>query len=71
MKTIYELNEKDITTLVAERFDIGTECVQVSYDNTTRYLKYYLCKMGILLKLKILKRNLQKRLLERMKKVKI
>ena len=35
MKTIYELNEKDITTLVAERFDIGTECVQVSYDNTT------------------------------------
>lgn len=22
MKTIYELNEKDITTLVAERFDI-------------------------------------------------
>lgn len=35
MKTIYELNEKDITTLVAERFDIGTECVKVSYDNTT------------------------------------
>ena len=35
MKTIYELNEKDITTLVAERFDIGTECVQISYDNTT------------------------------------
>ena len=35
MKTIYELNEKDITTLVAERFDIGTECVQVSYDNIT------------------------------------
>ena len=34
MKTIYELNEKDITTLVSERFDIGTECVQVSYDNT-------------------------------------
>lgn len=35
MKTIYELNEKDITTLVAERFDIGTECVHVSYDNAT------------------------------------
>lgn len=35
MKTIYELNEKDIVTLVAERFDIGTECVHVSYDNTT------------------------------------
>lgn len=35
MKTIYELNEKDITTLVAERFDIGTECVHISYDNTT------------------------------------
>ena len=29
MKTIYELNEKDIATLVAERFDIGTECVHV------------------------------------------
>lgn len=35
MKTIYELNEKDIVSIVAERFDIGTECVQVSYDNTT------------------------------------
>ena len=35
MKTIYELNEKDIVSVVAERFDIGTECVQVSYDNTT------------------------------------
>ena len=35
MRTIYELNEKDIKTLVAERFDIGAECVQVSYDNTT------------------------------------
>lgn len=35
MKTIYELNEKDITTLVAEKFDIGTECVYVSYNNTT------------------------------------
>ena len=35
MKTIYELNEKDIVSVVAERFDIGTECVHVSYDNTT------------------------------------
>ena len=35
MKTIYELNEKDITTLVAEKFDICTECVHVSYDNVT------------------------------------
>ena len=34
MKTIYELNEKDIVTLVAERFDIETECVHVSYNNT-------------------------------------
>ena len=37
MKTIYELNEKDIISVVAERFDIGTECVQVSYDTTTSY----------------------------------
>lgn len=35
MKTIYELNEKDIVTLVAERFDIGTEHVTVSYENET------------------------------------
>lgn len=35
MKTIYELNEKDIVSVVAERFDIGTECVHVRYDNTT------------------------------------
>ncbi len=35
MKTIYELNEKDIVSVVAERFDIGAECVHVSYDNTT------------------------------------
>lgn len=35
MKKIYELNEKDITTLVAEKFDICTECVHVSYDNVT------------------------------------
>lgn len=33
MKTIYELNEKDITTLVAERFDIEPACVHISYDN--------------------------------------
>lgn len=37
MKTIYELNEKDIVSVVAERFDIGTECVQVSYDTKTSY----------------------------------
>ena len=37
MKTIYELNEKDIVSVVAERFDIGTECVKVSYDTTTSY----------------------------------
>lgn len=35
MKTIYELNEKDIVSVVAERFDIGTECVRISYDNVT------------------------------------
>lgn len=33
MKTIYELNEKDIVSVVAERFDIGTECVHINYDN--------------------------------------
>ena len=37
MKTIYELNEKDIVSVVAERFAIGTERVQVSYDTTTSY----------------------------------
>ena len=35
MKKIYELNEKDIVSVVAEKFDIETECVHVSYDNTT------------------------------------
>ena len=35
MKTIYELNEKDIVSIVAERFDIEPECMYVSYDNTT------------------------------------
>lgn len=33
MRTIYELNEKDIVSVVAERFDIEPECVHVSYDN--------------------------------------
>ena len=33
MKTIYELNEKDIASVVAERFDIEPECVHISYDN--------------------------------------
>ena len=33
MKTIYELNEKDIVSVVAERFEIGIECVHISYDN--------------------------------------
>lgn len=35
MKTIYELNEKDIVSVVADRFDISTECVHVNYDNVT------------------------------------
>lgn len=35
MKTIYELNEKDIASVVAERFDIEPECVHISYDNVT------------------------------------
>ena len=35
MKTIYELNEKDIVSVVAERFDIEPECVHISYDNVT------------------------------------
>lgn len=35
MKTIYELNENDIVSVVAERFDISTECVHISYDNVT------------------------------------
>lgn len=35
MKTIYELNENDIVSIVAERFDIEPECVHVSYDNAT------------------------------------
>lgn len=33
MKTTYELNEKDIVSVVADKFDISTECVYVSYDN--------------------------------------
>lgn len=35
MKTIYELNEKDIVSIVSEKFEIGTECVHISYDNVT------------------------------------
>lgn len=35
MRTVYELNEKDIASIIAERFDIGTECVYISYENTT------------------------------------
>ena len=35
MKTIYELNEKDIVSVVSERFDIEPECVHISYDNVT------------------------------------
>lgn len=33
MKTIYELNEKDIVSIVSEKFEIGTECVHISYDS--------------------------------------
>lgn len=35
MKTIYELNAKDIVRVVADRFDIDTECVHISYDDVT------------------------------------
>lgn len=35
MKTIYELNEKDIVKIVADKFDVYTDCVYVSYDNVT------------------------------------
>ena len=35
MKTIYELNENDLVNVVAERFDVGAECVHMSYDNVT------------------------------------
>jgi hypothetical protein len=35
MKTIYELNENDIVKIVADKFDIDTECVHASYDNVT------------------------------------
>ena len=38
MKTIYELNEKDIASVVAERFDIEPECVHISYGQTV-YLR--------------------------------
>lgn len=35
MKTIYELNEKDIVSVVAERFDIDPDFVTVSYRRIT------------------------------------
>ena len=35
MKTIYELNEKDIVNVVAERFDIEPDLVTVSYSRIT------------------------------------
>lgn len=35
MKTIYELNEKDIVGVVAERFDIEPDIVTVSYSRIT------------------------------------
>lgn len=35
MRTIYELNAKDIERVVADRFDIDTECVHISYDDVT------------------------------------
>lgn len=35
MKTIYELNEKDIVGVVAERFDIEPDLVTVSYSRIT------------------------------------
>lgn len=35
MKTIYELNEKDIVSIVAERFDIEPDLVTVSYNRIT------------------------------------
>ena len=35
MKTIYKLNEKDIMKIVADKFDVYTDCVYVSYDNVT------------------------------------
>ena len=35
MKTIYELNEKDIVSIVAERFDIEPDLVTVSYRRIT------------------------------------
>lgn len=35
MKTIYELNEKDIVSVVAERFDIEPDLITVSYRRIT------------------------------------
>ena len=35
MRTIYELNEKDIVGVVAERFNTESDLVTVSYDRIT------------------------------------
>lgn len=35
MKTIYELNEKDIVSIVAERFNTESDLVTVSYNRIT------------------------------------
>lgn len=35
MKTIYELNEKDIMKIVADKFDVYTDCVYISYNDVT------------------------------------
>ena len=51
MKTTYELNEKDIVSIVAERFDIDAECVHVSYDNLTT--GYYCIKPTIKIQIKM------------------
>ena len=32
MKTIYELNEKDITRIVANEFDVDINEIKISYD---------------------------------------
>ena len=35
MKTIYELNEKDIVSVVAERFNTESDLITVSYSRIT------------------------------------
>lgn len=35
MKTIYELNEKDIVSIVAERFNTESDPITVSYSRIT------------------------------------